>query len=74
MVGEHLSVVLGASLGGDPFRSQAMFLCTLAAWHLAVRDVAHQDVEERVLVVRQRRAARVLHEVLPLQRMEVQLG
>src|ERR1700736_1244859 len=74
-MGEHLGVVLGAPERSDPFPCQTVFLRALGAGNLSVGDVAHQNVEERVLrLLRYRRPAHLLHEVLAFERVKMPLG
>ena len=75
MVGEHLGVIFGAAERLDPGGRAAVPLAAGRARDLTVGDVAEQDVPEGVLgLARDRGAARLLHELLPLEPEEQLLG
>jgi hypothetical protein len=66
--GEHLGVVVGAAKRLDPFRRGEMLVHAGGAGDLAVGDVAHEQVAERVLgLALDRRAAGALDELLALE-------
>jgi len=73
MVGEHLGVILGAVAGEgrEPLRRAPMLPRPLRAGDLAVRDVSHERVQERVLrFPADRGAAVTADELLPPERVE----
>src|SRR5581483_11476429 len=80
---ERLQVVVREQLGLlgrpaerlDPLRRAAVQLRAQRTRDLPVRDVADEHVAERVLVLAcDRRPARTLHELLPLERVQQLLG
>ena len=74
VVGEHVGAVFGALdvEGLDPSGGKAMLLRALCAGYLSVRDVADEDVPERVLRLAGHRGAPLAaDELLPLEREQL---
>jgi hypothetical protein len=56
-VGEQLGLVLGSPDCFDPFGRSAVLVGPLRAWDLPIRNVANEDVVERILRLAFNRAA-----------------
>ena len=71
VVGDHLGLILGPAERSDPRRGLLMLLGSLRPRDLAVRDVADEQMPERILgLPRHRRAALPTDELLALERVQ----